>query len=101
MVLENKKDMVAMLEKTLERKLVQAVKARGGLAPKLVCPGFDGMPDRLLLLPFGRIAFVEVKRPGMRPRRLQIHIHEMLRRLGFLVYVIDDERQIEGVLDEI
>ena len=90
-----------MLEKTLERKLVQAVKARGGLAPKLVCPGFDGMPDRLLLLPFGRIAFVEVKRPGMRPRRLQIHIHEMLRRLGFLVYVIDDERQIEGVLDEI
>jgi len=38
-----------MREKTVERKLVQKVRERGGLALKLVCPGFNGVPDRLLL----------------------------------------------------
>ena len=90
-----------MREKEIEKKLVRAVKSMGGIAPKLVCPGFDGMPDRILLLPGGRIAFVEVKAPGIKPRPLQRARHEMLRRLGFKVYVLDDEGQIGGLLDEI
>ena len=53
-----------MREKTLEALLVQAVKSMGGLAPKFVSPGLDGMPDRIVLLPHGKIAFVEVKRMG-------------------------------------
>jgi hypothetical protein len=88
-------------EKTLERKLVAAVKAMGGIAPKFISPGFDGMPDRLVLLPPGRIAFVEVKRHEEKPRPLQETRHGMLRRLGFKVYVLDDEGQIGGILDEI
>ena len=40
-----------MSEKTTEQKLVKAVKAKGGLAPKFVSPGFDGVPDRIVLLP--------------------------------------------------
>ena len=51
-----------MQEKELERKLVNAVKTVGGIAPKFVSPSFDGMPDRLVLLPHGKLAFVEVKR---------------------------------------
>jgi hypothetical protein len=90
-----------MTEKTLERKLVDAVKAMGGLCPKFVSPGFDGMPDRILLLPEGRIAFVEVKRPGKKPRPLQKARHGLLRRLGFRVYVLDDEAQIGGVIREV
>jgi hypothetical protein len=90
-----------MREKTIEWKLVQAVRAMGGIAPKFISPGFDGMPDRLVLLPGGRIAFVEVKAHGMKPRPLQLKRHEMLRRLGFKVYVIDDEGQIQLVLSEI
>lgn len=90
-----------MKEKTIEQKLVRAVKNMGGIAPKLLCPGFDGMPDRIVLLPGGRIAFVEVKAPGRKPRPLQLVRHEMLRQLGFKVYVLDDERQIGGLLDEI
>lgn len=90
-----------MREKTLERKLVQAVKAMGGIAPKFVSPGFDGMPDRLVLLPMGRAAFVEIKRHGEKPRPLQAARHGMLRRLGFKVYVLDDEGQIGGILDDI
>ena len=50
-----------MLEKSIEKKLADAVKKRGGLAPKFVSPGLDGMPDRIVLMPGGRLAFVEVK----------------------------------------
>ena len=90
-----------MREKTLERKLVEAVKALGGIAPKFTSPGFDGMPDRLVLLPFGRIAFVEVKQYGEKPRPLQEARHGMLRRLGFKVYVMDDTEQIGGIIREL
>lgn len=87
-----------MTEKVLERKLVQAVKDMGGIAPKFISPGFDGMPDRLVLLPKGRIAFVEVKAPGEKPRPIQLARHKLLRGLGFKVYVLDDEQQIEKTL---
>ncbi len=90
-----------MREKEIEKKLTQAVKHMGGICPKFVSPGFDGMPDRIVLLPKGRMAFVEVKAPGERPRPLQLSRHKLLRRLGFPVYVLDTEEQIGGILDEI
>ena len=89
-----------MREKTIEQKLVQAVKSVGGIAPKFTSPGFDGMPDRLVLLPCGKIAFVEVKRYGEKPRPLQVARHGMLRRLGFAVYVLDDGEQIGKILEQ-
>ena len=90
-----------MREKTIEQKLIKAVKSAGGIAPKMVSPGFDGMPDRIALLPEGKIGFVEVKAPGKKPRPLQAARHRLLRRLGFKVYVLDDPEQIGGILDEI
>ena len=90
-----------MLEKTIEHKLTVAVKKAGGIAVKFVSPSFDGMPDRLVLLPDGRIAFVELKAPGKRPRPLQEARHRLLRSLGFKVYVIDKPEQIGGMLDEL
>lgn len=89
-----------MLEKEIEQKLVQAAKRAGGWAVKFVSPGYDGMPDRLLLLAGGRMSFVEVKAPGKKPRPLQLKRHERLRRLGFMVYVLDDGEQIEQILKE-
>lgn len=71
-----------MREKIIEQHLVKAVKNSGGIAPKLVSPGFDGMPDRLVLLPGGKIGFVEVKAPGKEPRPLQVARHGLLRRAG-------------------
>ena len=53
-----------LLEKKIEQKLVREVKKKGGIAPKWVSPGFAGIPDRIVLLPKGKIAFVEVKAPG-------------------------------------
>ena len=90
-----------MREKIIEQKLVAAVKKQGGICPKFVSPGFDGMPDRLVLLPFGRFAFVEVKAPGEKPRPLQLARHGRLQKLGYRVYVLDDVNQIGGILDEI
>jgi hypothetical protein len=90
-----------MREREIERKLVSAVKSRGGICPKFVSPGFDGMPDRVVLLPHGKFGFVEVKRPGEKPRPLQIARHRLLRKLGFLVFVLDEEEQIGGMIDEI
>ena len=92
-----------MREKTIEKKLVQAVKNEGGMCPKLVSPGTDGMPDRMVLLPEARIGigFVEVKAPGAKPRPLQERRHEQLRELGFQVSVLDDPEQIPGIIEEI
>jgi len=52
-----------MLEKYIEKKLVAEVKKMGGIAAKFISPGLDGMPDRLVLLPLGKMAFVELKAP--------------------------------------
>ena len=90
-----------MREKTLEQKFRAAVKTAGGLAVKFTSPGFDGVPDRLALLPDGKMAFVEVKAPSEKPRPLQLSRHRLLRRLGFKVYVLNDESQIGGIIDEI
>lgn len=90
-----------MKEKDLEKKLIHAVKNAGGLALKFTSPGFDGVPDRIVLLPGGRIAFVEVKSPGKKPRPIQLARHKLLRGLGFKVYIFNNERQIGGLIDEI
>lgn len=88
-------------EKQIEQKLVDGVKGHGGIAPKFVSPSFAGMPDRLVLLPHGKMAFVEVKAPGKKPRPLQVKRHGMLRALGFQVFVLDDASDIPGLLKKI
>ena len=90
-----------MREKSIEQKLVQTVCRMGGLAPKFTSPGWAGAPDRLVLLPGGHLAFVEVKAPGKILRPLQVRRKGQLEALGFRVYVIDNVQQIGGVLDEI
>jgi len=90
-----------MLEKKIEREVVNAVRAKGGLALKLISPGFDGVPDRIVLMPNGRIAFVELKAPGRKMRSIQIKRKRQLESLGFSVYCIDRPEQIGGALDEI
>jgi len=88
-------------EKNIEQKLVKAVKKRGGMALKFVSPGLDGVPDRIVLLPMGRIAFVELKAPGKEMRPLQVRRKRQLEGLGFLVYCVDRVEEIGGMLDEI
>ena len=90
-----------MREKNIESRLVAEVRRRGGLAPKFVSPGLDGVPDRLILLPGGKFAFAELKAPGKTLRPLQALRKRQLEKLGFRVFVIDGTEQIGGVLDAI
>ena len=90
-----------MREKQIEQKLVQAVRKSGGMCLKFVSPNFDGMPDRLILFPDGKIAFAELKAPGKKSRPLQLARHKILMNLGFRVYVIDSAERIGAILDEI
>ena len=88
-------------ERNIEKLLVDEVKNRGGLALKLISPGFSGAPDRIILIKYGHIGFVEVKAKGKKPRKLQIKRHQQLRELGFKTYVLDDALQIGEILDDI
>lgn len=90
-----------MREKNVESKLVKAVKSMGGLAPKFISPGLDGVPDRLVLLPGGKMAFIELKAPDKNLRPLQVRRKRQLESLGFLVYCMDRPEQIGVILSEI
>ena len=90
-----------MREKDIEQALRKAVKAKGGIALKLVSPSFIGIPDRLILMPKGKVAFAELKAPSKKLRPLQIKRKQQLEALGFKVYKIDGMEQIGGVIDEI
>lgn len=90
-----------MREKEIEQKLVAAVKQKGGLALKLISPSLSGIPDRLILMTGGRLAFVELKAPNKKPRPLQLKRIEQLKKLGFRVFIIDVPQQIGVIIDEI
>lgn len=90
-----------MRERWIEQQLVKTTKEMGGLAIKMASPGFDGVPDRLILLPNGKTGFVEVKAPGNKLRPLQEKRKRQLELLGFLVFCLDDTKQIKNVLYQI
>ena len=90
-----------MNEKQIEKKLVEAVKKAGGLAPKFTSPGFDGVPDRIILLPGGHMGFAELKSPGKAMRPLQMRRKRQLEELGFKIFCVDEPEQIGGVIDAI
>ena len=88
-----------MLEKEIERHLREGVKSLGGWCLKLACPGFTGMPDRIILLRGGVLAFVELKRPGQVERQRQAFVQSRLRKMGFRVFsAVDSWRKVDDVL---
>lgn len=90
-----------MLESEIEKCLVRKVREMGGAAYKFVSPGNTGVPDRIIILPGGRIWFAELKaKTGWLspPQERQI---ERLRGLGMKVVVIRGMEGLEEWLDEI
>ena len=88
-------------EAEVEAALVARVRAAGGVCWKFTSPGTQGVPDRIVVLPGGRVGFVELKRTGALPRPIQVRRLEQLAALDVAAFVIDHTNQIEGVLDAI
>ncbi|WP_449460495.1 VRR-NUC domain-containing protein [Streptococcus suis] len=88
-----------MKEKQIEQKLVDEVKNINGWCLKLT--GMIGIPDRLVLLPRGKIGFVEVKAPSKKPRVIQVKRMKQLSALGFYCFVLDDVSEIGAILNAI
>lgn len=85
-------------EKKIERRLVKVVKANGGLCIKLLPFLFTGLPDRLCLLPDGVLFFAEIKGTGEKLRKIQAHVINKIRALGFNVFVIDSVKQVNDIM---
>ena len=88
-----------MRERDLERYTTMFIKSHGGLALKFISPGYAGVPDRLVLMPGGKMCFMELKAPGRKPRPLQVRRIEQLRALGFKVYVVYGKDEIGGIIN--
>lgn len=89
-----------MREREVEKQLIDEVKKLGGLCEKWIS-GTVGWPDRIVIIPDGKIGFVEVKRPGEKPRPIQVHRHNQLRQIGVKVYVLDHPDKIGGILNDL
>ena len=85
-------------EKTLEARLVSEVRRRGGMAIKLTSQFHRGLPDRLVVLPYHTLAFVEMKSTGKKPTDIQEHALGELRRMKFTTRVIDSTETLDEFL---
>ncbi|MFL0197368.1 VRR-NUC domain-containing protein [Clostridium sp. WILCCON 0269] len=90
-----------MRERDIEKYLVDKIRNAGGKAYKFVSHGNAGVPDRLVLLPGGKIIFVELKALGREPTPLQLVQHRRIRNLGFKVLVIDNKQAVDDLINEI
>lgn len=87
------------MEKDIESYIKNQVDAMGGLFLKWVCPGNDGVPDRLVLLPNGRIIFVELKDDHGQVRPLQKYWLNRLFELGQTALVVKGMKQARLFVD--
>ena len=90
-----------MLESRIEQSLVRGVRKAGGWALKLVSPGHAGVPDRLVIMPGGRVIFVELKQEHGRLTPLQMETHERLRRYCLTVRTLYGAADVNGFLEEL
>jgi len=88
-----------MRERDIEQYLRNRAIAAGGRAFKWVSPGNNGVPDRIVMLPGGRIAFVELKAPGKKPTAIQINQQRVIEALGFPTFTIDNKEDIDKLIN--
>ena len=89
---------VSASEKVLEAELRERCKALGWMCIKLTSQYQRGLPDRLILMPGGRVCFAEIKTTGKKPTALQKVTHERLRALGYRVEVVDTTESLDNLI---
>lgn len=89
---------VSASEKALEAELRERCKALGWMCIKLTSQYQRGLPDRLILMPGGRVCFAEIKTTGKKPTALQKVTHERLRALGYRVEIVDTTESLDNLI---
>lgn len=92
----------SMRESTVEARLRKGVERAGGRCLKFVSPGHTGVPDRIILMPGGKVYFAELKAPGEKERPRQEYVQHRLRELGFRVFSsVDSAERIDEIMQEL
>ena len=87
-----------ILENDIELRLVHGIEQLGGLCIKV---GQDGWPDRLCVLPGGRVCWVELKRPDGSASGPQRWRAVQLRRLGQRVERPSSAEEVDALLEDL
>ena len=91
-----------MRESCVEARLRKMVERAGGMCLKWTSPGFTGVPDRIIIMPGGRVYFAETKAPGKHERARQEYVQRKLRKMGFEVFSsVDSDERIAEVISRI
>ena len=98
---EPKRGRLKIRESVVEAYLCKQAKKLGLLPYKFSSPGRASVPDRILLAPFGYLAFVEVKAPGGVCTTAQLREHEKIRNLGQKVYVCDSFEKADEIVHKV
>ena len=81
-----------MLERELEKIFTKEIKRAGGKAYKFTSPGNSGVPDRIVILPKGKVIFVEMKTSTGHTTPNQDAQISKLRDLGCHVDIVRGEK---------
>lgn len=96
-----RKEFIKMQEANVEKYLIRYVKDKGGLCLKFISASMRGLPDRMVILPQGKIFFVELKAKGKKPSPEQTRVHKLFSSLGVKVYTADSKEKVRSVVDEV
>lgn len=96
-----RKEFIEMQEANVEKYLIRYVKDKGGLCLKFISASMRGLPDRIVILPQGKIFFIELKAKGKKPRPEQTRVHKLFSSLGAKVYTADSKEKVRSVVDEV
>lgn len=99
--IQHRKEFIEMQEANVEKYLIRYAKDKGGLCLKFISASMRGLPDRMVILPQGKIFFVELKAKGKKPRPEQKRVHKLFSSLGVKVYTADSKEKVRSVVDEV
>lgn len=87
------------LEKVIEKKVCDYAKAKGILVFKFTSPARRSVPDRMFILPGGKVFFIEFKRKGQKPTDAQTVEIKKMEKQGSHVHVVDNVLEGKEIID--